>query len=260
MFQRYVAIGDSSTEGLNDDDGSGGFRGWADRLAAAVAETSPDLAYANLAVRGRLVGQVRAEQLPRAVQLAPDLATVFAGVNDVMRPRYDADRVLGDLEACFTALRATGATVLTITCPDPGRGNVVALPLRRRLLAYNDGVREAAARTGVLCADVAANPVASDQRLWSSDRLHANSAGHERIAAALAERLGLPRADHGWAADLPPLSRPARRARAADELRWWREHCVPYLVRHARGRSLGDDVTPKRPDLRPLDRGLRMDG
>ena len=36
-FERYVAIGDSSTEGVDDPDGCGGFRGWADRLAERIA-------------------------------------------------------------------------------------------------------------------------------------------------------------------------------------------------------------------------------
>lgn len=250
MFSRYVAIGDSSTEGLNDRDGAGGFRGWADRLAATVAVGSPGLQYANLAVRGRLVGQVRAEQLPTAMELAPDLATVFAGVNDVMRPRYDQGRVLGDLEACFAGLRSTGATVLTITCADPVDANPVARPLRKRLLAYNDGVRAAAVRTGVLVADVAAVGVASDPRLWSPDRLHANSEGHRRIAAALAEQLGL--GDGSWTAPLPPEPAASRRHRLRAEAVWWRQHFVPFLVRHARGRSMGDGISAKRPVLQEL--------
>ncbi|MCW2622382.1 MAG: lysophospholipase, partial [Frankiales bacterium] len=171
MFQRYVAIGDSSTEGLDDPDGAGGYRGWADRLAEQVAVTSPGLHYANLAVRGRLAGQVRAEQLPRAVALQPDLATFFAGVNDLLRPRYDQDRVLAEVEHVLAELVSTGATVLTITCADPARTMPIARPLRARVLAYNDGVRRAAARTGALVADVAAAQVASDPRLWSLDRL-----------------------------------------------------------------------------------------
>jgi len=36
-FERYVALGDSTTEGLEDPDGRGGYRGWADRLAERVA-------------------------------------------------------------------------------------------------------------------------------------------------------------------------------------------------------------------------------
>ncbi|HWK27230.1 MAG TPA: SGNH/GDSL hydrolase family protein, partial [Solirubrobacter sp.] len=63
-YRRFVALGDSTTEGLMDPlpDGSG-FRGWADRLAELLALREPDLRYANLAVRGKLAWQVRADQL-----------------------------------------------------------------------------------------------------------------------------------------------------------------------------------------------------
>jgi lysophospholipase L1-like esterase len=252
MFQRYVAIGDSSTEGLDDPDDLGGYRGWADRLAEQVAVTSPGLHYANLAVRGRLAGEVRAEQLPRALALRPDLATFFAGVNDLLRPRYDQVRVLAEVEHVLRELVAVGATVLTITCADPVRTMPIARPLRARVLAYNDGVRLAAARAGALVADVAAEEVASDPRLWSLDRLHANTEGHTRIAAALAEQLGLPGADHRWAEPLPVLP-PRRRAELARaEADWVRGHFGPWVLRRVRRTSLGDGVVAKRPVLTPV--------
>ncbi len=53
-FKRYVAIGDSSTEGLQDPDGAGGYHGWANRLAERVAQAQGGLLYANLGVRGKI--------------------------------------------------------------------------------------------------------------------------------------------------------------------------------------------------------------
>lgn len=245
----YVALGDSSTEGLDDPDGSGGYRGWADRLAEQVAVHSPGLRYANLAVRGRLAGQVRAEQLPPAVALRPDLATVFAGVNDLLRPSFDAAAVAAELEAVLRGLRDTGATVLTITCADPGPVMPVARLLRGRVADLNDRLRAAAERTGALLVDVAAHPVASDPRLWSLDRLHANSVGHERIAAGLAEALGLPGSDDSWTRPLPAPTRSRPHAVLRAEAAWVTTHLAPWLLRRARGRSSGDGVVPKRPEL-----------
>ncbi len=97
---RYVALGDSQTEGVGDGDDTGGLRGWADRLAELLAHDRPGTLYANLAVRGRLAGQVRAEQLAPALALRPDLATVVAGFNDLLRPGFDADETAGHLERC----------------------------------------------------------------------------------------------------------------------------------------------------------------
>src|SRR5678815_443272 len=94
VFARYVAIGDSSTEGLDDPDGQGGYRGWANRLAerVAAAQSSP-LLYANLAVRGRTTRQILTQQLEPALALRPDLVTLFSGTNDVVKPRFDAHEV-----------------------------------------------------------------------------------------------------------------------------------------------------------------------
>ena len=248
---RYVALGDSSTEGLDDPDGAGGYRGWADRLAVEVSRSSPDLLYANLAVRGRLVRQVRDEQLAEALALRPDLATVFAGVNDLLRPTVDLAAVVGDLEEVYGALRDAGATVLTITVPDPSRVMPVARRLAPRIGAYNAAVRLAAERTGVLLVDVGSSHVAGDPRLWSEDRLHANSLGHERIAAALAHGLGLPGTDDSWSRPLDAPDPRSWRQAALAEARWARTHLAPWLLRRARGRSSGDGVVPKRPQLAP---------
>ncbi|MEX3106631.1 MULTISPECIES: SGNH/GDSL hydrolase family protein [unclassified Streptomyces] len=248
-FRRYVALGDSQTEGLGDGDDVQGLRGWADRLAEQLARQEPGLHYANLAVRGRRSGQVRREQLAPALALRPDLATVVAGVNDVLRPNFDLDEVTGDLEAMFAALTGQGATVATLTFPDVGRGTPLARPLGRRILALNDRVRASAARYGVVVADTSVYPVVTDPRLWSADRLHASPLGHARIAAAMAYALNVPDSDTSWADPLPTAPPPAS---ALADLRWAGTFLGPWLVRRLRGRSSGDGRAPKRPELLPV--------
>jgi len=143
-FERYVAVGDSQTEGLNDPDGRGGFRGWADRFAVLLTATSPHLQYANLAIRGRLMGAIRDEQLAPALAMQPDLMTVMGGLNDMMRPSVDLDVVAGHLDAMVAAARATGATVLTNTFPDPTSIAPLFRRLAPRVAAYNDRIRAVA--------------------------------------------------------------------------------------------------------------------
>jgi lysophospholipase L1-like esterase len=251
-FSRYVAIGDSTTEGIDDPYPDGGYRGWADRLAGQLEQQRPGLHYANLAIRGRLAAQVRAEQLAPALALRPDLVTVVAGLNDALRRGFDLDATAGHLEAMLAELRATGATVLTFTFPDPAPVMPLARLARGRLAALNARLRESAERTGALVLDLERHPVASDPRLWSVDRLHANTAGHERIAAGLAHVLGLPGGEAAWDLALPPAARRRLHQIAAAELVWSRRYLVPWLVRRARGRSSGDGVTAKRPDLAPV--------
>ncbi|MEU3722294.1 SGNH/GDSL hydrolase family protein, partial [Streptomyces sp. NPDC031705] len=203
-YLRYVALGDSQTEGLGDGDDTVGLRGFADRLAGHLAAASPGLTYANLAVRGRLAGQVRAGQLGPALALRPDVATVTAGVNDLLRPRFDAAAVAGELEEMFAALTAAGARVATVTFPDVARIVPLARPLSPRVHDLNDRVRAAAARHGVVVAETGREAVATDPRMWAADRLHASSLGHARIAEALAEALELPGSDGTWKDPLPP--------------------------------------------------------
>ncbi|MFE3516032.1 SGNH/GDSL hydrolase family protein [Streptomyces sp. NPDC059166] len=250
-YLRYVALGDSQTEGVGDGDDVTGLRGWADRLAGHLAAAEPALEYANLAVRGRLAHQVHAEQLGPALALRPDLATVVAGVNDVLRPRFDAAEVAGHLEQMFAALTAAGARVATLTFPDVGAIAPAARPVRSRVLELNARIRTAAARHGVTVAECDRYPVATDPRLWSADRLHASPLGHERIAAAVAHSLGLPGSDETWALPLPPQRLPTGVRAAAAEVRWAAGFLGPWLGRRLRGRSSGDGRVPKRPQLLP---------
>lgn len=255
-YLRYVALGDSQTEGLGDGDDITGLRGFADRLAEQLARHQPSLQYANLAVRGRLAAQIHAEQLAPALDLRPDLATVLAGVNDLLRPRFDADEVAGHLEAVFAALTAQGVRVATITIPDPARISPLARALVPRVTALNQRIREAARRHGVTVADIALHPVAGDSRLWSPDRLHASSLGHQRIAAALAHALRIPGSDDTWTHPLPPAPVPTGWYAATTELRWAAGFLGPWFVRRLKGRSSGDRRTAKRPLLLPV----RTDG
>jgi lysophospholipase L1-like esterase len=253
-YARYVAIGDSQTEGLLDGDEISGYRGWADRLAGQLAAASPGLLYANLAVRGRLAAQVRDTQLGPALELRPDLATVVAGMNDLIRPRFSAAKVAACLEDMFAALTAAGTRVATLTFPDASKIMPVARPLLPRVLDLNARIRDAAARHDVTVLDGFAYAVTTDPRLWSPDRLHLSPLGHARLAAAMAHALGMPGSDSTWALALPPQpARPAWKT-AAIELRWLAASAAPWAYRHARGRSSGDGRTAKRPALTPVTR------
>jgi lysophospholipase L1-like esterase len=251
-YLRYVALGDSQTEGLGDGDDTVGLRGFADRLAERIAAHNPGLRYANLAVRGRLAGQVRTEQLGPALALRPDLATIVAGVNDLLRPRFHAAEVAGHLEEMFAALTGAGAHVVTLTFPDVGEILPLARPIRSRVFDLNTRIRVAAARHGVTVAETGRQAVTTDPRLWTADRLHASPLGHERIAAAVAQAIHLPGSNDAWTLPLPPQAVPAGWQATGTELRWAAAFLGPWLGRRLRGQSSGDGRTAKRPQLLPL--------
>lgn len=248
-----MAIGDSSTEGLEDPDGRGGYRGWSRRLAARIASVQGSLLYANLGIRGRTTRQIRDEQLAPALAMEPDLATVFSGTNDVIARRFDAEAVARDIEAIQRALVAGGATVLTFTLPDLGPVMPIARWLAPRIAALNDGLRRVSAHTGAIVLDFARYPVGSDERLWSEDRIHANAIGHARIADALAEALALPGTDDSWSHPLPHVAPKTSGQWLADELRWARRHFLPWVGTGLRRRSSEPIRTPPQAVLRPVE-------
>jgi lysophospholipase L1-like esterase len=248
-FERYVAIGDSTTEGLDDPDGRGGYRGWANRLAETLASGNGSILYANLGVRGRTTRQVRDEQLGPAIAMQPDLATVVSGTNDLLRRHFDAVAVAADVEAMQRALISAGATVVTFTLPDLTPVMPLARIFRGRVERLAEELRRASVRSGAILCDLALLEVSNDPRLWSEDRLHANSLGHARIAEALAWHLGLPGSNRRWSEPLPDRPGPTVADRIRTEAAWGRRHLLPWLARHAIGRSSGDGRKAKRPEM-----------
>ncbi len=251
-FQRYVAVGDSSTEGLDDPDGVGGYRGWADRLAEHVAAASPGLHYANLAVRGRSAGEIRATQLAPAMAMRPDLATVVAGMNDLLRSGWDAKRVAGEVGAMVSGLRSVGATVITFTIPDVSRRMRLGRTLTEKTAALNVEIEKIARETGAVLLDLATYELAGDPRMWAVDRIHGNPEGHARIAAALAHLLELPGATGGSLTEALPTEPRRRRDLLVEDLSWVARFVAPWAWRRLRGRTTGDGITAKRPVLTPF--------
>jgi len=251
-FERYVALGDSSTAGLDDPDGAGGYCGWSQRLAEKIRAAQGRLLYANLAVRGLTTAQVRAGQLDAALAMRPDFATLFCGTNDVTGLSFDVDRVGADIEHMQRALVDGGATVLSFTLPDLTPIMPLARLIAPRIAALNQALADASRNTGAILVDFAAHAVATDRRLWSEDRIHANSAGHARIAEALAHALSLPGSSMEWSEPFPTVLEQTRRQWWAAELRWVRRHLLPWTWQGIFNRSPAKERGPKRPELTPL--------
>jgi lysophospholipase L1-like esterase len=251
-FHRYVALGDSFTEGVGDPDPSrpNGLRGWADRVAEVLAAATPDFGYANLAVRGRKLPAIIDEQVEAGLALTPDLVSIHGGGNDVLRPRVDLDLLAAAYDDAVGRLAASGARVVMFTIADPG-ANPVFKPLRGRMAIFNEWVREIADRHDATLVDMWRMRGWKVEEVMDEDRLHLNPVGHQAIAIAVLDAL---HADHA----LAPLPVPAgsvlsARERRAANLAWARRHMAPWVHRRITGRSSGDGVQPKRPDLAPVE-------
>ena len=247
-FHRYVAVGDSFTEGVGDHDPDrpNGVRGWADRVAEVLAEQSDDFGYANLAIRGRKLDQIVAEQIEPAIALEPDLVTVYAGANDILRPKVDIDGLVERYAQALGRLASTGARLLVFTGFDLGFAPVFR-HLRGRVATYNELVREAADDHGATIVDYWRRREYRDPRLWDVDRMHMSAAGHERMAAVVLDVLDVPH--RIIPAELDPLPEMDRRQRRDADLAWARAHAAPWVQRRLRGTSSGDGLLPRYPSL-----------
>lgn len=253
----FAALGDSFTEGLADPGPGGGYRGWADRFAERLAGLSPGLRYANLAVRGKLLREVVAEQVPAALEMRPELVSIAAGGNDLLRPGGDPDTLAAVFDAAVADLRAAGCQVLIVTGFDPGTFPVIRW-IRGKVAVYNMHLRAIADRQHATVVDLWSMPVLRDPRVWSDDRLHLAAEGHRRVALRACEAVGVvPDAD--WREPLPaqggapaPAATGWIAARRGDA-RWARQHALPWVRRRIRGVSSGDGVPPKRPALLPVE-------
>ena len=250
-WRRWVAIGDSFTEGVGDPEPTApnGYRGWADRVAEVLSQQVDDFAYANLAIRGRLIGQIVDEQVEPALALKPDLVTFSAGGNDVIRPGADPDAVAQLFEDAVVRLSSEGATVVVFTGIDTNLTPVFR-GIRGRVAIYNENIRAIADKNDCIVADQWALKEVQDMRFFDDDRLHYNALGHHEIARMVLRALNVPN-------DLQPMqpdpfpTRTWREARTVD-LVWAREYFVPWVLRRLRHQSSGDTVRAKRPDALPV--------
>lgn len=247
-YTRYVALGDSFTEGVGDVDATrpNGVRGWADRVAEVLASQAEGFGYANLAIRGRKLLPVIAEQLEPALALDPDLVTLYAGANDILRPSVDLDTLAQAYDDAVARLAATGARVLVWTAFDPG-GSATYRLLRGRFALYSEFVRETADRHGATVVDFWRLREYRDWRYWDADRMHMGPAGHQRMAIEVLDTLGVPH-------DLTPLplldpEPVSRREQVREQVTWVREFAAPWVHRRLTGRSSGDGLAPRYPAL-----------
>lgn len=246
-FSRYVALGDSFTEGIGDPHpGSrNGLRGWADLVAAALAADNPGFGYANFAVRGRVMDDILTDQVPTAELLAPDLVTIYAGMNDLMALSVDIDAMMARYAEGLKSLRQTGALVLAFTAPDLG-AKPLFRGLRGRGAIYNELLRATADDLGIGLIDFWRFDEFRDPRLWDRDRVHLSPLGHEVMAHRVLDCLPSARLT---AAAPPFVPAPTVGATLLANVRWAAAFAAPWMLRRLRRMTPGAGVEPKSTEL-----------
>lgn len=260
VWERFVALGDSFTEGMVDahPHREDEYVGWADRVAAALAARNAGVGrpfgYANLAIRGRLIDTIMAEQLEPALALTPDLVSLSAGGNDVLRPRVSVEAVIATLEAAVERIRGTGADVVLVTAPHLAWAPLVNR-VHPRLVEYTAELWAVGQRTGAFVVDIYTMRSLRDPRMYGADRIHLSSEGHARVAAQALWTLGMPFEVRDWVEPLDPAPPLGRFESLQANREWVATHLRPWIRRRLRGESSGDQRVPKRPEITPVELG-----
>ncbi|MFJ9816979.1 SGNH/GDSL hydrolase family protein [Streptomyces sp. NPDC101151] len=231
---RFVALGDSLTEGVGDPVGDG-WRGWAALLAGGLAGDTEGVEFTNLAVSGAQTRDVLERQTPAGLALRPDLVAVVIGVNDTLRATFDIHAVAARLDQVYAAFTSQGATLLTACLPDPGAmlglPAALARPLARRQRAVNAVVHALSDRYGAVHLHASEGVWLTDRALWSADRLHPGERGHRQLAVRFHALL----AQAGLGMGTPPSPEPERAAptRSASLL-WLATAGTAWVVRRCK--------------------------
>ena len=241
-YSRFIALGDSMTEGMSDEVVAGKYRGWADRVADTLAKSNPDFTYMNLAVRGKLLKQVVEDQIPHALKFIEGkqtLVSFHAGANDVLRPTYDPKISLPQYEKGIKQLTDAGATVIIFTVVDKveGKGKIARL-WHERFSAFNENVRDVSRKYPTILFEGKKAEFLNTQSFLSSDRLHMNSEGHRRLANAVLEGLGY-EFDPNWRSEIPANEKKST-LKPLSNIAWVITFLIPWIWRRLRGKSSGD--------------------
>ncbi|MFH9979711.1 SGNH/GDSL hydrolase family protein [Streptomyces sp. NPDC017179] len=217
---RFVALGDSLTEGVGDPTGDG-WRGWAALLAGGLAERPAAVEFTNLAVSGAQTRDVLERQTPAGLDLRPDVVSVVVGVNDTLRRTFDIHAVAARLDQVYAAFTCRGAVLLTACLPDPGAmlglPGALARPLARRQRAVNTVVHALSERYGAVHLHADAGQWLTDRAMWSADRLHPGERGHRQLAVRFHALL----AETGVANGPAPSPEPEFPAPTRSASLWW---------------------------------------
>jgi lysophospholipase L1-like esterase len=242
---RYVAIGDSFTEGVGDEPAPGVVRGWADLVAQGWADaTGSSIEYANLAIRGRLAWPIIDEQLEPALALKPTHLSFNGGGNDMLRPRTPLSQIADAFSHVLRRCDEEGVTFILLSGGNPSR----QLPLGGLVQRRGDELTRIVAARLDGRADVIRVLNWPDRELaasafWAADRLHLNSRGHHRVAARVLTALGHEPPAEWW--NHPDFAEPTRLGRSE----YLREHLGPWVRRRLTRTSSGDGHAPKYPQF-----------
>jgi acyl-CoA thioesterase-1 len=181
----YAALGDSTGVGVGANDG----RGYVARLFERLPQPARLL---NTCSSGATSSDLVRWQLARARDGSPSFATVFIGINDLVRGR-SVDSYRQELEQIAAGLKHV--RTLFCTLPDLAYApaaqyfmSALRIPratFEERTRSFNQAVMETASKHGHGAHDLFTVALEDKAHFFSSDGFHPSAAGYEALAQEL---------------------------------------------------------------------------
>ncbi|MGM9986397.1 MAG: SGNH/GDSL hydrolase family protein [Bacillaceae bacterium] len=189
MFQHFIALGDSLTEGYGDEVTGLEKRSWVDYIVEHFCIPT----YANLARTGLRSDEVFHKQFSQVMERTPDLVSVIAGGNDIIQKRYFSYTYQKRMERMICHFSQKNAVVITSNFPDFTRFITLQKPLKwmlkKQLQSCNKVIDTLAHQYNTVHFDFWNNQLFYNEQYLSEDRVHPNALGYKKIAEVVIERL-----------------------------------------------------------------------
>lgn len=124
--------------------------------------------------------------MEKALTFNPDLVSLIAGANDVLKGRWNHDAYKNDMEFMINTLSKAGADIIIANLPD----FTVRLPfasekkqvIKEQLLEANEVIYSLSREYKLHHVDFWNHHLVNDNTLWSKDLIHPNSKGYVKVA------------------------------------------------------------------------------
>lgn len=174
-----LGASDATGEGANDPE----RENW---LAQLGVQLPPYTAIRNFGVGGSWLSAAYEAQVPRVVEINPDIVVGWLIVNDLTQGET-LDRYLNALDRSLSLVAAPGRPVILGNAPQ--LWNLPAFTgdpsdieeLRLEVLRWNFSLAEVAAQYDATIVDLCSNPVERDD--LAPDGFHPSTRGHAKLAA-----------------------------------------------------------------------------
>lgn len=179
---KYIALGDSLTEGIGVSD----YKNSYPYLIAQKLSLKNNVELTNLAHAGDTSSDVLTNQLPNVLPEKPDLITILIGVNDI-HDFKSLKEFENNYSQIIAILKTTGAEIYVLSIPYLGSDKIVYFPynfiMDFRTKQFNDVIKKVSAGAEAKYIDLYSLNKSAD--FYSVDQFHPGEEGYKEWSKAI---------------------------------------------------------------------------